>query len=167
MLAQLLRKKAKTMPIWLLKLLANHWSPFKGAGIKIVHLTKDYRHMVVQMPLRWWNKNYVGTHFGGSLYAMTDPFYMMMFINNLGPEYIVWDKAAKVEFKKPGKGLVEARFDLTVLQIAHVRQAADEQGKYVFDIEVDVMDQEGDVVATMIKTLYVRRRESKLASTFK
>jgi acyl-coenzyme A thioesterase PaaI-like protein len=160
MLAQFLRRKATQYPIWFLRWLANWWSPFRGAGIRILHIAPGYRLVEVEMRLRWFNKNYVGTHFGGSLYAMTDPFLMMMLINNLGPNYIVWDKAAKIDFKKPGRGTVRVRFQLDEDEIQKIKSTADAQGKYVFDRVVNVVDESGEVVAEVVKTLYVRRREN-------
>ena len=158
MLAQLLRKNAHRLPAKYLRLFANWWSPFRGAGIKIVYASPDYREVKVQMKLRWYNKNYVGTHFGGSLYAMTDPFYMMMLINNLGSRYIVWDKAAKIDFKKPGRGTVHTHFSFSEEEILGIKLKADELGKYIFDKPVDVVDDTGEVIASVMKTLYVRSR---------
>ncbi|MCF6323631.1 MAG: DUF4442 domain-containing protein [Gammaproteobacteria bacterium] len=158
MLAQFLRKNARTMPVKLLMFIGNLWSPFRGAGIKIVKVSDDYRLMEVEMKLKWSNKNYVGTHFGGSMYAMTDPFYMMMLINNLGPEYIVWDKAARIEFKKPGKGTIRVRFEFSEEEILAIKEKADESGKYIFDKPVDIKNESDEIVATVVKTLYVRRR---------
>jgi hypothetical protein len=86
------------------------YPPFLGAGIRLKSISEDMRTIEVEMPLRFWNRNYVGTQFGGSLYTMCDPFFMLILINNLGPDYIVWDKAATIRFKKPGKGLVQAVF---------------------------------------------------------
>ncbi len=161
MLAQLLRKKAKTMPVKMLMFIGNLWAPFRGAGIKIVNVSDDYRLMEVEMKLKWSNKNYVGTHFGGSMYAMTDPFYMMMLINNLGPKYIVWDKGAKIEFKKPGKGTIRVCFEFCEQEINDIKAKADELGKYVFDKPVDILNEANEVVATVVKTLYVRRKENR------
>jgi hypothetical protein len=81
----------------------NLWTPFLGAGIRVTRLQPDWKAVDVEMKLRFWNSNYVGTHFGGSLYAMTDPFYMLMLIENLGHDYIVWDKSASVRFRQPGR----------------------------------------------------------------
>lgn len=159
MLAQLLRKHADRFPAKYLRLIANWWSPFRGAGIRIDYVSPDYREVKVSMKLRWYNRNYVGTHFGGSLYAMTDPFYMMMLINNLGRNYIVWDKAAKIEFKKPGRGTVYTHFVFSDEEIRDIKAKADELGKYIFDKPVDVVTDDGEVVASVIKTLYVRRRD--------
>lgn len=159
MLAQLLRKSAHQIPANMLRIIGNFWSPFRGAGIKITYVSPDYREIRVQLKLRWFNKNYVGTHFGGSMYAMTDPFYMMMLINNLGPRYIVWDKAASIDFKIPGRGIVRTHFVLSENEIQAIKAKADELGKYVFDKTVNVVDESGAVVASVIKTLYVRNRD--------
>src|SRR5262245_164335 len=99
--------------------------PFLGAGIRVHHISDDLRTIEVHMPLRFWNRNYVGTHFGGSLYAMCDPFFMLILANHLGPDYIVWDKAAAIRFKKPGKGTVKAIFSITSERIAEIRAQAD------------------------------------------
>lgn len=161
MLAELLRIHAHRIPVGILRRIANLWSPFFGAGIKLTHVSADYRHIQVKMRLRWYNKNYVGTHFGGSIYAMTDPFYMMMLINNLGQDYIVWDKAANIEFIKPGRGTLSVSFVLDEAQVNTIKQLADTHGKYVFDLPVQVVDERGDTIARVTKTLYVRKKSSQ------
>lgn len=134
------------------------YPPYLGAGVRVTHVSDDFRTVNVEMPLRFYNKNYVGTHFGGSLYAMCDPFYMLMLINILGPDYIVWDKAAGIRFKKPGRGLVKATFHISEEKIAQIRAAADTQGKVEPEFEVAVTDKEGNVIAEVTKLLYVRRK---------
>jgi hypothetical protein len=126
--------------------------------VRVTHVSDDFRTVKVEMPLRFYNKNYVGTHFGGSLYAMCDPFYMLMLINILGPGYIVWDKAAAIRFKKPGKGLVKATFAISEEKIAEIRAAADAQPKVEPEFHVTVTDEKGDVVAEIDKLLYVRKK---------
>ena len=93
--------------------LMNLWPPFLGAGIRVKRLQSDWKEIDVEMNLHFWNANFVGTHYGGSLYSMTDPFYMLMLIENLGRDYIVWDKSANIRFRKPGNGRVVARFRLS------------------------------------------------------
>ncbi len=83
--------------------MGNIWPPYFGAGIRIEHVNEDFRYVRVALKRSWYNSNYVGTQFGGSMYSMTDPFFMLILINNLGKDYIVWDKAARIEFIKPGK----------------------------------------------------------------
>jgi hypothetical protein len=110
------------------------------------------------MPLRFYNKNYFGTHFGGSLYSMCDPFYVLMLTNILGKDYIVWDKAAAIRFKKPGKGLMKASFHLTEEKITEIRAAADSQPKVEPQFQVLVKDTEGNVIAEIDKLLYIKKK---------
>lgn len=134
------------------------YPPYLGAGVRINHISDDFRIVKVEMPLRFYNKNYVGTHFGGSLYSMCDPFFMLMLINILGDNYIVWDKAATIRFKKPGKGLVKATFEIPEEKIAEIKAAADSQGKVEPQFQVVVTDNDGQIVAEIDKLLYVRRK---------
>lgn len=145
-------------PIWL-KLFARFYGPFLGAGIRLVEITPDYKFTRVEMPLTWYNRNYVGTQFGGSIYAMTDPIYMMMLMNNLGRDYIVWDKAANVDFISPGRKRLVAEFRWTEDEIALVREKTEAGQKYIFDKEVLIHDTDGVLIARVIKTLYVRKKE--------
>ena len=112
------------------------------------------------MPLRFWNKNYVGTHFGGSLYTMCDPFFMLILINNLGSGYIVWDKAATIRFKKPGTGLVRAVFHIPRERIEEIRFQAEALGKVEPQFQVQVTDSDGNVIAEVDKLLYVRKKKA-------
>jgi acyl-coenzyme A thioesterase PaaI-like protein len=145
---------------WLLRLI-NFWPPYLGSGVKVIHISPDVRSIEVRMDLKFWNRNYVGVHFGGSLYAMTDPFFMLMMMENLGSEYIVWDKAAAIRFRKPGKGRVYAKFSLAQEDIDSVKAAADNGPKAEPIFTVCVLDGAGDVVAEVEKTLYVRRKDRK------
>src|SRR3546814_2189536 len=95
-----------------LRRVLNVWPPFLFAGIRVRTISDDYRHARVELRQRWYHRNFVGTHFGASLFAMTDPFWMIMTIQALGDGYIAWDKAATIEFVKPRRGTVEAAFDL-------------------------------------------------------
>ncbi len=135
------------------------WPPYLGAGINVRHIADDFMTIDVEMKLRPWNRNYVGTHFGGSLYAMTDPFFMMMLIENLGRDYIIWDKAANIRFKSPGRGRVSARFTITPERIAEIRAQADNGPKSEPVFNVQVVDEAGTVVADVEKTVYVRRKD--------
>ena len=137
----------------------NFWPPFLGAGIRVVHIASDMKAIDVEMKLRWWNANYVGTHFGGSLFAMTDAFYMLMLIAKLGPEYIVWDKAASIRYRKPGKGTVRAEFRITDAQLDDIREKLKRLPKYEPVFLVDVKDADGVVIASVEKGLHIRRKQ--------
>lgn len=136
----------------------NLWSPFRGAGIRVESISKDFNKIRVVMDLRWFNVNYVGTHFGGSLYAMTDPFYMLMVMQNLGRDYLVWDKAAVIDFIRPGKGRVAAEFEIGPALVEEIREKTAGGQPHVFSLPVEVVDSEGQVVARVLKTLYVRKK---------
>ena len=136
----------------------NAWPPFLGAGIRVTRMGS--KAIDVEMKLRFWNRNYVGTHFGGSLYSMTDPFFMLMLLDNLGPEYLVWDKAATIRFKKPGRGKVRAEFRLSDEQIDEIRRAA-ANGKTEPTFVVQVKDEAGEVVAEVEKVLWVKRKGAR------
>ena len=135
------------------------YPPFLGAGIRIARMSEDLREIDVEMKLHWWNRNYVRTHYGGSLYSMADPFYMVMLIENLGPGYIVWDKAATIRFRRPGKGTVRAEFRLTQEQIDSLRAQADSQGRIEPTFNVQVLDESGEIVAEVEKLLHIRRKQ--------
>ena len=141
-----------------LRLLMNLWPPFIGAGIHVERLAPDYREAVVRMRLGLLNRNYMGTHFGGSLFAMTDPFFALLVMHNLGRDYVVWDKASSIDYKLPGRGTVRARFRITTAQVEDILQATAGGQKYEPTFAVDVVNRHGEVVATVEKTIYVRRK---------
>src|SRR5208337_2336835 len=100
------------------------YPPFLGAGIK-VKLSKDLKCVDVEMGLHWWNRNYVGSHYGGSLYSMCDPFFMLLLLENLGPQYIIWDRKASIQFKKPGREKVKAHFFISEEKYDEIRRMAE------------------------------------------
>ena len=136
----------------------NFYPPYLGAGIRIQSLAADMSQIRVRMGLGWYNRNYVGTQFGGSLYSMTDPFFMLMIMENLGRDYIVWDKAANIEFVSPGKGPVFADFHIDEHLLEEIRQHTAAGDKYLPKLHVEVRDGAGTLVARVQKTLYVRRK---------
>lgn len=138
----------------------NLYPPFLGAGIRVDHISDDYLAIDVSMGLRWYNRNYVGVHFGGSLYAMTDPFFMLMLMNALGRDYVVWDQAAKIDFVSPGKGIVRACFRLTPGDIARVRNEAESGAPLRPVFTVEIRDEQDALVARVDKTLYVRKKKA-------
>lgn len=136
----------------------NLWPPFLAAGIHVTHLDDDWRHARVELRMRPWNRNAVGTHFGGSLFAMTDPFWMLLVLRCLGRDYYVWDRSAEVDFRSPGRGVVHARFDLDDAALDALRTATAGGAKHLHWFETAVLDSEGTVVAHVRKQLYVRRK---------
>ena len=135
----------------------NLWPPFLGAGIRITRIASDMKSIDVEMKLRWWNANYVGTHFGGSLFAMTDAFYMLMVMANLGRGYVVWDKAANIRYRKPGRGTVRAEFRVSDAQLDDIREKLKTLPTYEPVFSMEVKDLHGTVIAEVEKLLHVRR----------
>ncbi|MGH8109619.1 MAG: DUF4442 domain-containing protein [Arenimonas sp.] len=146
-----------------LRWLMNTWFPFLFSGIRITKFSDDFRYVKVELRSRWYNKNYVGTHFGGSLFAMTDPFWMIMVLKNLGNDYIVWDKSAEIEFVKPGRGLVSTEFVLEPAILDEIRAAAAGNEKVLRWFEMEIKDSQDDVVAKLRKLIYVRLKPPKKA----
>jgi hypothetical protein len=142
-----------------IRLFMNLWPPFLGAGIRVTRLDRDWRAVDVEMKLRRWNANYVGTQYGGSLYSMTDPFLMLMLIENLGRDYIVWDKSACIRFWRPGRGTVRVSFRVTAAEVQEIRDALETGVKIDRDYSVAVKDAEGRVIAEIEKRLHISRKQ--------
>lgn len=142
----------------LFRSLLNWWPPFRFAGIAVEYISPDYRQIKVALRLHWYNRNYVGTHFGGSLFSMTDPFYMLMLLQVLGKDYIVWDKSASIDFIRPGKGKVTAQFDITDTMLQNIYQSTSNGDKYLPEFQINIVDESEEIVARVTKQLYIRRK---------
>ncbi|MBM9590236.1 DUF4442 domain-containing protein [Leptospira sp. 201903075] len=144
----------KRFKIWLF----NFYPPYVGAGIRIKEIAPDFSYFRSEMKLKFYNKNYVGVHFGGSLYSMCDPFFMLILLERLGSDYIVWDKAGNMIFVKPGMGKVIAEFRISDSEIERIKEEIEvkKKGDYLFT--TDVKNEEGEVIAKLEKTVYIRKR---------
>jgi acyl-coenzyme A thioesterase PaaI-like protein len=136
------------------------WPPLFGTGIKVTRLDKDLRAVDVEMRLMRWNRNYMGVHFGGSLFSMTDPFYMIMLARNLGQDYVVWDKAASIRYKKPGMGRVRAEFRLSEEKLVEIRAALEGNGRHDARFMVEIKDEGGGVVAAVERVIYCATKDA-------
>lgn len=143
----------------LLKII-NFWPPFLGAGISVTKIAKDFTSIDVKLKLHFWNKNYVGTQFGGSLYSMADPFFMLILIENLGPGYEVWDKSGSIRYIKPGRGTVHATFQISKEEIEALRVKADRDGKVEPVFEASILDENNQVVAIVSKTIQIKLKKT-------
>jgi acyl-coenzyme A thioesterase PaaI-like protein len=137
------------------------YPPYLGAGISVTQVAPDLTSLHVEMKLRPWNRNFVGTHFGGSLYSMCDPFFMVMLMMQLGGEYVVWDKSAAVDFLRPGRGTVKARFELPKAKVAELKAEVEAKGKINPTFEVTITDDDGELVARVRKILSVRKKRGE------
>jgi acyl-coenzyme A thioesterase PaaI-like protein len=146
------------MPSELFRRVINLWPPFLGAGIRVTLVSGDYREIDVALKLGAHNRNHFGTQFGGSMFAMTDPFFALMMLRNLGTGYVVWDKAATIRYRQPGRGDVFARFRLDDDAVYRARKATAHGARHEPTFKVGIVDRDDEVVAEVEKTLSIRRQ---------
>ena len=136
-----------------------NWFPaYRGTGARVVFVRHDFMEVRIKLPLWWRTRNYVGTIFGGSLYASVDPFYMMMLIRCLGPAYVVWDKAASIRFRRPGRTTLYATFQFDQALVDAIRSELETVEKLDRQFTVELRDAAGVVHAVIEKTVNVRKR---------
>jgi acyl-coenzyme A thioesterase PaaI-like protein len=136
----------------------NIYPPYLGMGIRVRSFRDDFTRFEVELRARWYNRNLFGTHFGGSLYSMCDPFYVFIVTMNLGSGYVVWDKSAAIEFLKPAKGTILGVFEIDKERLEEIRRDIDEIGKNTYHFEADLVDEAGQAVARVSKEIYVRSK---------
>lgn len=137
------------------------WPPLWFTGIYFDHISEDFRHIRMVMALRFYNKNLHGIQYGGNLYSMTDPCHIMMVLRNLGPSYRVLDKGASIEFIKPGTTKVTADCIVTEEDLNDIKSKTAEGEKCFKDFSIEIKDENSEVVAKVIKTIYVRKKRSR------
>jgi acyl-coenzyme A thioesterase PaaI-like protein len=147
-----------------LRRVLNIYPPLLFAGIRVLDISDDWRDARVVLRRRWYNRNYVGTQFGGSLFSMTDPFWMILTLRCLGDGYIVWDKAGEIEFVAPGRDDVFAEFHVDEAMLDEIRAATANGDKYLRWCETTVATRTGEVIARVRKQLYVRRKQDNAAT---
>ncbi len=138
----------------------NLFPPYLGTGASIVFISPDWRHVRVKLPLSWRTRNIVGTTFGGSLYAAVDPVYMLMLMKILGQDYVVWDKAACIRFKKPGRDTLYADFHISDAEVETIKNELAQLPSLDRTYSVNIVDREGTVHALVEKTIYISRRDT-------
>ena len=137
----------------------NLFPVYRRTGARITYISGDWREIHIKLPLNWKTKNYVGTIFGGSMYAAVDPMYMVMFINILGPEYIVWDKAASIKFKQPGRSTLQAKFKIRKAELTYIRKTLKEQSKLDRTYQIELIDEDGAVCVVVEKIIHFKKKE--------
>lgn len=139
----------------------NVFPAYRGTGGRVTYIAGDWREIRIRLPLNWRTRNYVGTTFGGSLYGAVDPFYMIMLIKILGPNYVVWDKAASIRFRKPGRATLYARFALEESEINGIKTALESAASVDRTYTVELVDSAGVVHAVVEKTVYIARKKNQ------
>ena len=143
-----------------LRFVLNLYPPYLGAGIKVTHIGADWREVHIAMKLRWYNRNMVGTHFGGSLYAMAEPHPMLMLLQLLGKDYVVWDKSSGIEFVAPGRGTVRSVIKITDQELQAIRANTADGDSYLPEFNLQIVDEDDRIVARLNKTVYVRKKRA-------
>lgn len=136
----------------------NFWPPFLFTGIKVLKIAPDFKHVTAKLKLRSWNANYIGTQYGGSIYSLSDPFYMIMLMKNLGPGFKIVDKSAMIYYFKPGKTDLTAEFHLTDDDINGIKKALETNFKTEWTREVEIKDTANVVVAKVIKVIHIQKK---------
>jgi acyl-coenzyme A thioesterase PaaI-like protein len=132
---------------------------YHGTGGRVKYISADWSELRLEIPLNWRTRNYVGTIFGGSLYGAVDPMFMIMLIRRLGPDFIVWDKAATIQFKKPGKCKLFARFEVTDEEVQFIQEKLKSTRSIDRVYQLDITDREGSINAQVEKTIYIRKKK--------
>ena len=122
------------------------WPPYFGAGISVDNYNDDITSITVRMKMRFWNKNYVGTHFGGNLYSMCDPWFMFILLEHLGKECVVWDKGAEIDFVAPGTGTMYATFSIDQETIQKLKTQVQDNQKHFPIFTTQVLSKQGEVI---------------------
>ena len=138
---------------------------YRGTGGRLEYIAEDWSEVRLEIPLSWRTRNYVGTIFGGSIYSAVDPIYMLMLIHRLGPEFIVWDKAASIQFRKPGNEALRAEFKVTDDELAAIRAVLETQRSIDRKYTIELKDGSGAVCALVEKVIYIRRHDPKTAGS--
>jgi acyl-coenzyme A thioesterase PaaI-like protein len=149
---------AESLKTRLMRIGFNFFPAYRGTGGRITYIAADLREIRVKIPLSLRTRNYVGTIFGGSMYGAVDPICMVMLIRALGPEYVVWDKAASIRFRRPGRSTLYARFVLDDAELAAIRAALETERATDRTYRIELTDASGAVHAEVEKVIHVRRR---------
>ncbi len=136
----------------------NFFPAFRGTGARITYLADDFREIRIRLPLSWRTRNYVGTIYGGSMYACVDPIYMVMLIRNLGRSYEVWDKAATIRFRRPGRSTLYARMAIDQQELDDITTALEAEPSTERVYDIDLIDDIGIAHSSVRKTIFIRKR---------
>lgn len=139
----------------------NFFPAYRGTGARVCYIASDWLEVKIKLPLNWRTKNYVGTIYGGSIYGSIDPMYMLMLMKNLGKDYIVWDKAATIRFRKPGTKTLYAHFKLTELEIDEIKSLLEYEKSVDRNYLVQLVDEAGVVHAEVDKVIYIKKKRGK------
>ncbi|MBL7778184.1 MAG: DUF4442 domain-containing protein [Chitinophagales bacterium] len=133
----------------------NWWPCIWCTGGKVEFIAADYKELHVSIKLNIRTRNRVGTVYGGSIYSSVDPYFMLLLMEVLGKNYVVWDKGASMKFVRPITEKVKCRFLITDDLVEELKQRVAENGEHSFDLPLQYEDDNGKVYAVFTKQLYV------------
>jgi acyl-coenzyme A thioesterase PaaI-like protein len=136
----------------------NFYPVYRATGGRVQYIEENWKEIRIKLPLNWRTRNYVGTIFGGSIYSSVDPMYMLMLIKILGPKYVVWDKAAAIRFKKPGRSTLYAKFLIPYEEVDFIKKKLEIRGSIDRIYNVNLMDGAGEIHASVEKTIYISKK---------
>lgn len=131
---------------------------YRRTTARVIHITDDMKKVRIKIPLSYKNKNYVGAIFGGSMFAATDPIYMIQLMQILGETYVVWDKAATINYKRPAKENLFCDFKFTDEEIEHIKKQVQETHEITIEKTTYLQNGDGQIFAEVIKTLYIAKK---------
>ena len=149
----------RSVYVELVRIAFNFWPCLRGAGGRVTYIAKDFSKLTVKLKFNWRTRNVVGTIFGGSLYASTDPFYMLMLMQILGKDYVVWDKGCTIKFKRPAKETLYANFEITPAMVEKIKADVAQQNEITFTWPLQYKNKDGLVFTEFEKVLYVTRKD--------
>jgi acyl-coenzyme A thioesterase PaaI-like protein len=152
----------ESLKTWFRRLGFNLFPAFRGTGAKVIHIAEDLRTIRIKLPLNWRTRNIYGTLFGGAMYAATDPLYAILIKVGLGRGYIVWDKAGSIRYRKPGRTALYAECSVSQEELERLRTRLMTEPSVDLEYEIELTDAEGTVHASILRTIYVARKESYL-----
>lgn len=151
---------AESLRTKLLRFAFNFYPCYRRTGARLTYVADDYSEVRIKLPLNWRTRGYWGTLFGGSMYGAIDPVLLVMLARRLGPDYVVWDKAATIDFRKPGRAALYARFRIEEAEIAELKRLLEHEGRIERSWPIELTDAHGTVHAAFTKTLHLRRRDA-------
>jgi len=128
---------------------------YRRTTARVVEISDDLKEVTIKVPLSYKNKNYVGAIFGGSMFAATDPIYMIQLMQILGEDYVVWDKSATINYKRPAKQNIYCDFKFTDQEIETIKKRVQNEHEITIEKVTFLKNTENTVFAEVIKILYI------------
>ncbi|APX98995.1 DUF4442 domain-containing protein [Lacinutrix venerupis] len=132
-----------------------NWSPmYKRSTAKLIQVSDNLQYVKIRLKPSWKNRNYAGSIFGGSMLSATDPIYMIQLIQILGDDFVVWDKAASIKYKRPAKETIYAEFIFLDEEIEAIKSEIKLKNEVNITKKLTLKNTDNIVFAEIEKTMY-------------